>query len=126
MKVVSSNKDTTGSQMKIKIGNAVFTATLYDNATANAFKNMLPLSINMNDLNGNEKYYYFTSILPNKPNNPGKIDSGDIMLYGDNCLVIFYASFNTSYSYTRVARINDSAGLAAAVGAGNIMVTLEL
>ena len=27
------------------------------------------------------------------------------MLYGDNCLVVFYESFDTEYSYTKIGHI---------------------
>ena len=54
----------TGSKMKITIGTTAFTATLYDNPPVTAFKTRLPLTINMEDLNANEKFYYFSSILP--------------------------------------------------------------
>jgi hypothetical protein len=39
------------NQMRIKIGSNTFTATLYDNATATAFKGMLPMTIKMTELN---------------------------------------------------------------------------
>src|SRR5688572_12516108 len=54
----------TGSQMKIKIGSSIFTATLYDNATATAFKALLPMTVTMSELNGNEKYVDLPGNLP--------------------------------------------------------------
>jgi hypothetical protein len=124
----SCNKETSnhaGSQMKIKIGASTFTATLYENATATAFKAQLPITINMLELNGNEKYFDLLASLPANSSNPGTIQNGDLMLYGAKTLVLFYKSFPTTYSYTKLGRINDPAGLAAAVGSGNVVVTIE-
>lgn len=116
----------TESQMRIKIGTSTFTATLYDNATATAFKALLPLTLNMSELNGNEKYFDLAASLPTKASNPGTIQNGDLMLYGSKTLVLFYKGFSTSYSYTKLGRINDISGLAAAVGSGNVTVKFEL
>ena len=122
----SNNSNPTGSKMKIKIGSQTFTATLYDNATANAFKSMLPMTVSMVELNGNEKYIDLSSDLPTNASNPRTIQTGDLMLYGSNTLVLFYKTFSTSYSYTRLGRIDEVTGLADAVGSGNVTVTLVL
>jgi hypothetical protein len=111
--------------MKIKVGTAVFTATLEDNPTASAFKAMLPLTIRMGELNGNEKFYYFSSTLPTNASRGGNIQAGDLLLYGNNCLVLFYEAFNNSYSYTRLGRIDDATGLESALGTGDATVTFE-
>ncbi len=120
----TQNTDT--MKVKITVGQIVFTATLFDNATAAAFKSRLPMTINMIELNGNEKYFDLPGNLPTNASNPGTIQSGDLMVYGSNTLVLFYKTFSTSYSYTRLGRINDTTGLAAAVGSGNVSVTFEL
>ena len=109
----------------VKVGDKEFTITLYDNETAAAFKAMLPMTLDMNELNGNEKYYNLPNKLPTNTENVGTINAGDIMLYGSNCIVLFYKTFNTSYSYTRIGHINDVTGLAGAVGGGNVTVTFE-
>lgn len=115
-----------GSKMKITIGTSTFTATLNNNATATAFKGLLPLTINMSDLNSNEKYFDFANGLPTNAANPGNIQTGNLMLYGNKTLVLFYKSFPTAYNYTRIGRIDDIAGLTAALGAGNVSVTFAL
>jgi hypothetical protein len=115
-----------GSKMKIKIGNSIFTATLYDNATARAFKSLLPITVNMIELNGNEKYVDLSRSLPANASNPGTIQNGDSMLYGSPTLVLFYKSFSASYSYTKLGRIDDVTGLVGSLGSGNVSVTYEL
>ena len=123
---LNSNTNLTGGKMKIKIGNQTFTATLYDNATANAFKSMRAMTVNMIELNGNEKYFDLSRSLPANASDPGTIKDGDLMLYGSNTLVLFYKTFSTSYNYTRLGRIDNVTGLADAVGSGNVTVTFEL
>ena len=122
----NNNTNPTGSKMKIKIGNSTFTATLYDNATATAFSSLLPLTVSMVDLNGNEKYVDLPRSLPANAANPGTIQNGDLMLYGSSTLVLFYKTFSTSYSYTKLGRIDDVNGLVAALDAGNVNVSFEL
>jgi hypothetical protein len=119
----TSNTNTT--KMKITIGSISFTATLNNNATVTVFKAMLPLTINMRELNGNEKFYYFSTTLPTNASSGGNIQVGDLMLYGNNCLVLFYEALNTSYSYTRLGRIDNTSGLVAALGAGSVAVKYE-
>lgn len=115
-----------GNKMKITVGTKVFTATLNDNATVKAFKAMLPLTINMSELNGNEKYFDLsTKILPVNSSNPGTIQNGDLMLYGSRTLVLFYKSFPTSYSYTKIGSIDNISGLVEALGSGNVMIKYE-
>ena len=111
--------------MKITIGNKEFTATLYDTEAAQAFAKLLPLTLDMSELNGNEKYNYMSTTLPTKTENVGKINAGDIMLYGNNCIVLFYKSFSTPYSYTKIGKIDNVTGLQQAVGSGSVTVTFQ-
>jgi hypothetical protein len=109
--------------MHVTVGSKVFAATLSDNATARAFAAMLPLTLDMTDVNANEKYYELAKSLPANASNPGIIQAGDVMLYGSSGLVLFYKTFSTSYTYTRIGKIDDASALAAAVGVGNVAVT---
>lgn len=120
-----ASSDTNSTKMKITIGSSVFTAVLYDNPSATAFKARLPLTLNMTELNGNEKYYDFPSALPTNASVGGDIKAGDLMLYGSNVLVLFYKNFHTSYSYTKLGHVDNPTGLAQALRAGNVSVKFE-
>ena len=112
-------------QINVIIGAKTFTATLADSKTGRAFAQLLPMTVTMTELNGNEKYHYLDSSLPTDSYQPGTIQAGDLMLYGNNCVVLFYETFSSSYSYTRIGSIDDSEGLAAALGSGNVSVRFE-
>ena len=111
--------------MKITINGRSFTAKADGGAAAQAFARLLPLDVTMSELNGNEKYYYLDEPLPQNAQRVGRIEAGDIMLWGDDCVVIFYESFSTPYSYTRLGRIENAEGLKEAAGAGAAQVTFE-
>jgi hypothetical protein len=120
----AENTNAMKDTLVVKVGDKEFTAALLDNPTASAFKAMLPITINMTELNGNEKYFRLSKNLPTNESNPGTIDSGDLMLYGSNTFVLFYERFSTSYSYTKLGEINDAIGLATALGTGNVAVNI--
>ena len=109
--------------MQITIGAHQFTVLLENNDTAAALVEQLPLQLDMSELHGNEKYNYLPFSLPTDAYAPGEIQTGDVMLYGDNCLVVFYQSFSSSYSYTKIGHITDVTDLQEAVGAGNVQMT---
>ena len=110
----------------ITVSGQTFSATLLDNETARQLAEQLPLTLNMSELNGNEKYFYMDMELPTDSYQPGQINAGDLMLYGDNCLVLFYESFSSGYSYTRLGIVDDPSGLAAALGHGNVEVSFQI
>jgi hypothetical protein len=122
----SLNDKLKSNKMKIKIGTDTFSATLYDNETTVKLKAMLPLTLNMSELNGNEKYFHLSTDLPTNSTNPKTIQEGDLMLWGSNSLVLFYKTFSTSYNYTKLGRIDNPHGLASAVGSGNVTIIFEL
>ena len=99
----------------LTIGGSRFTAVLEDNAAAEAFAAMLPMDLQMEELNGNEKYHYLDESLPVSSERPGTIREGDLMLWGSSCIVLFYGR-----------RIENPEGLAEAVGSGSVQVSFSL
>lgn len=118
-------EEDTMNTIRILVGEAEFTATLWDTEAARALAGMLPLTLDMNELNGNEKYFYLGEALPRASGVPDGIRAGDLMLYGADCLVLFYKDFSTTYSYTPLGQIDDPEGLAEALGSGSARVSFQ-
>lgn len=109
------------TEIKVKIHDKTYKLNLENNQTVEEFINTLPQEYMMNELNGNEKYVYINESLTTNIYQPKKIEKGDVMLYGDNCLVIFYESFETNYRYTKIGHIDNLPDL----GKENIKISFE-
>lgn len=114
------------TKIEIQVGSKTFTAVLYDNESTASFLRKLPLTLDMSELNGNEKYFYLSDRLPADSQRIGAIKRGDLMLYGSDCIVLFYESFSTSYSYTKLGYVTDAMGLASALGSGSVKVSFSV
>lgn len=120
--------DTEDMIMKITAGDTTFTATLAENSSAEALKELLaegPLTINMSDYASMEKVGPIGTSLPR---NDEQIDTGagDIILYQGNSLVIYYGI--NSWNFTRIGKIQDvtKEELLEAFGDGDVTVTFSL
>ena len=111
--------------IKIQVNGQILSATLEDNLSARLFADKFPLEVDMIELNGNEKYVYLDKNLPTHSVHVDNIFAGDLMLFGSNCVVIFYKDFATSYSYTRLGRIENAADLEKILGSGDVHVKFE-
>jgi hypothetical protein len=111
---VSAQPD--GLRMWMTVGERRFATTLADNAAARAFAAELPLTLDMSELNGNEKHADLPKPLPANASRPGTIRNGDLMLYGADTLVVFHLTFQSSYTYTRLGRVDDPSDLPRVLG----------
>jgi hypothetical protein len=109
----------------VKIKDKTFEATLLENPTVTSFKALLPLDLDMIELNDNEKYANLPKSLPTDASVPKHIQKGDLMMYGSNTIVLFYKDFITSYKYTKIGKIDDIQGLESALGKSNIGVSFR-
>ena len=112
--------------MKVQVGDTIFSATLEENAAVSALVEMMresPVVLQMSDYSGFEKVGPLGTSLP-VDNSQTTTHAGDIVLYNGNQIVIFYGS--NSWSYTRLGHIDDLTGWEEALGNGDVTVTFYL
>ena len=119
--IETKESDVKVSNIKVIISDKTYTLNLENNKTVEEFINLLPKEFTMNELNGNEKYVNMNDSLTTNSYKAKHIEKGDVMLYGDNCLVIFYKSFDTPYQYTKIGHIDNLDDL----GNGSIKAKFE-
>lgn len=111
----------------ITVGSSTFAAKLYDTEAARAFIALFPLTLDMTELNGNEKYCNLAADLPSgSTERPSTIHAGEIICWSGNCLVLFYETFSNSFGgYIRLGYVQDASGFAAALGSGNVRASFS-
>ncbi len=127
---IINEEDDTMNNEEIKINlivnNKTFSATLENNQTVQELIQNFPMTLNMSDLHSNEKYNYLNSSLTTNSSVPRMINAGDIKLYGNNCLVVFYDDFRNSYSYTNLGKVDNVDEFIAELGSGSVNIRFEL
>lgn len=93
------------------INNHYLELEIEENKLGKEFIDLLPLEIEMTELNGNEKYYTLDKRLSSNDERVGTIHKGDLMLYSGNTLVLFYDTFESNYSYTRIGKVLEDFAL---------------
>lgn len=114
--------------LKIQIGEDILYAVLEDNSSAEALREKLlaePLTLEMHDYGGFEKVGDLPWTLPR---NDRQITTqpGDVILYLGSQLTLYYDV--NSWSFTRVARIEEATGaqLRELLGEGAVTITFSV
>lgn len=123
---ILKNDETAETFLNVTVGNRTFTATLEKNVAVDAFVQMLKesdVTIKMSDYSGFEKVGSLGKTLPTD-NSRITTKAGDIVLYNANQIVAFYGS--NTWSYTKLATINDLTGWEEALGKDDVEITFSL
>ncbi len=112
--------------LTITFGDHVLSATFADNSSAAEFQALLaqgPLTIEMEDYGGFEKVGPLGTSLTR---NDAQIttEPGDIILYQGNQITVYYGT--NTWSFTRLARIDDPTDLQEKLGDGTVSITFSL
>lgn len=112
--------------LKITVGEYEFLANWEDNSSAQAFRELLeqgPLTVEMSDYGGFEKVGLLGSTLER---NDVQIttEPGDVILYQGNQITIYYGT--NTWSFTKLAKIQDPSDLQQKLGQGTVEVTFSL
>ena len=113
-------------QISVTVNDVPFTATVEDSVAGRELLARLPLTLQMEELHGNEKYCYTGEPFGGEQYVPETIEAGDLMVFGSDCLVLFYDTFsNGGWSYARGGWVDDPTGLAEACSGGTATVAFE-
>lgn len=114
------------SALKITVGDHELLAAFEDNSSAKEFRELLekgPITIEMEDYGGFEKVGPLGTSLSRNDTHI-TTQPGDVILYQGNQITIYYGT--NSWSFTRLARIDDPADLQEKLGEGTVSVTFSL
>ena len=108
------------------MGDEELLATFEDNPSAEEFRDLLaqgPVTVEMDDYGGFEKVGPLGTTLT-RSDEQITTQPGDVILYQGNQITIYYGT--NTWSFTRLARIDDPTDLREKLGDGTVSVTFSL
>lgn len=114
------------TKLKITVGDEELLATFEDNPSAEEFRDLLaqgPVTVEMDDYGGFEKVGPLGTTLT-RSDERITTQPGDVILYQGNQITIYYGT--NTWSFTRLARIDDPTDLREKLGEGTVSVTFSL
>lgn len=114
------------TKLKITVGDEELLATFEDNPSAEEFRDLLaqgPVTVEMDDYGGFEKVGPLGTTLT-RSDEQITTQPGDVILYQGNQITIYYGT--NTWSFTRLARIDDPTDLREKLGDGTVSVTFSL
>ncbi len=123
----NSDENMRKDTIRLKVGNQTLTATLADNSSAKALKELLDrgdITLRMEDYAGMEKVGPLGTTLPRNDRHIST-SAGDLILYQGNQFVIYYGP--NSWSLTYLGKIENitRSELLSVLGQGDVTVTLS-
>ena len=113
----NQNESDMTTRMKITVGSHTLTATLEDNATAQAFAAKLPITLPMMDLYGREMCYRFPEALPADNARTRGYEVGEIVYYPPmHSFVIMYAQNGERFQMQSIGRVEGNVGIFDGIG----------
>lgn len=110
--------------MKLAIGDQEVPVTWEENASVDALRELLPLTIEMSMYGGFEQVGSIGQSIM-RDDRQTTTDAGDIVLYSGNQIVAFYGS--NSWAYTKLGRVDLSREeMTQLLGNGNVTITISI
>ena len=104
----------------------MFFACLEDTEAAKALGEMLPMSLEMSDWQGNAKRFQLPSVLPEEAEEYPSVSGGALMLEGSGTLCLFYQEDSQGGTYTPIGEVEEPEGLAQALAGDRVEVSFQL
>ena len=117
------------NQLFLTVNSKTITATLDSNKAVNYLKSVFPLRVKMYDYASMAKGYNFSSSFKKirKENvNTDNLQIGDIVLYDQKHLMIFYQNFKNEDKYIKIGHVDSVEGLKEKLGENDIEVLWSL
>lgn len=113
----NQNENEMATKMSITVGSHTLTATLENNATAQAFAEKLPITLPMMDLYGREMCYRFPEALPADDARTRGYEVGEIVYYPPmHSFVIMYAQNGERFQMQSIGRVEGNVSVFDGIG----------